>query len=156
MHDARRHLRPLPALRGGVRARRRRGRRVRVPGLRAHRLDRRHRDAKRRPPPSRQLGAAAPVMTIATPPQLAVAPGLAWLANDAAATPAPAPSDAVRCLDCGAVYARPSSSISLRKESGCPACGYVGWIAVAPPLTKQASRDRSDADRRRHRSGRSR
>jgi predicted nucleic acid-binding Zn-ribbon protein len=33
----------------------------------------------------------------------------------------------VRCLDCGTVYDQPPQQ---EESAPCPACGYVGWIAV--------------------------
>jgi hypothetical protein len=36
----------------------------------------------------------------------------------------------VRCLECGAVYAKPSGGGTVRQNPGCPECGYVGWIAA--------------------------
>jgi hypothetical protein len=38
--------------------------------------------------------------------------------------------ESVRCLDCGAVYAKPSGGGTVRQNPGCPECGYVGWIDV--------------------------
>lgn len=36
----------------------------------------------------------------------------------------------VRCLECAAVYSKPSGGGTVRQNPGCPECGYVGWIAV--------------------------
>ena len=36
----------------------------------------------------------------------------------------------VRCLECGAVYAKPADGGTVRENPGCPECGYVGWAAV--------------------------
>lgn len=33
----------------------------------------------------------------------------------------------VRCLECGAIYAKPSGGGTVRENPGCPDCGYVGW-----------------------------
>jgi hypothetical protein len=40
--------------------------------------------------------------------------------------------ESVRCLECGAVYARPLGGGTVRENPGCPECGYVGWMATAP------------------------
>ena len=37
----------------------------------------------------------------------------------------------VLCLECGAVYAKPSGGGTVRQNPGCPDCGYVGWITAA-------------------------
>lgn len=39
--------------------------------------------------------------------------------------------ESVRCLECGAVYAKPSDGGTARRNPGCPDCGYVGWMAAA-------------------------
>jgi hypothetical protein len=36
--------------------------------------------------------------------------------------------ESVRCLDCGAVYAKPRDGGTLNQNPGCPDCGYVGWV----------------------------
>jgi uncharacterized protein with PIN domain len=36
--------------------------------------------------------------------------------------------ESVRCLECGAVYAKPSGGGTVRENPGCPDCGYVGWV----------------------------
>ncbi len=38
--------------------------------------------------------------------------------------------ESVRCLECGAVYAKPSGGGTVRANPGCPECGYVGWAAT--------------------------
>jgi hypothetical protein len=38
--------------------------------------------------------------------------------------------ESVRCLECGAVYAKPSSGGTVRANPGCPDCGYVGWVGT--------------------------
>ena len=40
--------------------------------------------------------------------------------------------ESVRCLECGAVYAKPLGGGTVRENPGCPECGYVGWMATAP------------------------
>jgi hypothetical protein len=39
--------------------------------------------------------------------------------------------ESVLCLECGAVYAKPSDGGTVRQNPGCPDCGYVGWIRAA-------------------------
>jgi hypothetical protein len=41
--------------------------------------------------------------------------------------------ESVRCLECGAVYAKPAGGGTVHANPGCPECGYVGWVALAPP-----------------------
>ena len=43
--------------------------------------------------------------------------------------------ETVRCLSCGAPYAKPSTGGTVRANPGCPECGYVGWV-LASALTK--------------------
>jgi hypothetical protein len=43
----------------------------------------------------------------------------------------------VRCLECGAVYAKPAGGGTVRQNPGCPECGYVGWIDVEPPFSEE-------------------
>jgi hypothetical protein len=38
--------------------------------------------------------------------------------------------ESVQCLECGAVYGKPSGGGTVRQNPGCPECGYVGWIDV--------------------------
>jgi hypothetical protein len=42
--------------------------------------------------------------------------------------------ESVRCLECGAVYGKPLAGGTVRENPGCPDCGYVGWMAAAPPV----------------------
>jgi predicted nucleic acid-binding Zn-ribbon protein len=53
---------------------------------------------------------------------------------------------AVRCLGCGAVYAKPTGRSSLVAHNGCPECTYVGWRLSGELLTS-SPRARSAADR---------
>jgi hypothetical protein len=39
--------------------------------------------------------------------------------------------ESVRCLECGAEYAKPAAGGTVRENPGCPDCGYVGWVAAA-------------------------
>jgi hypothetical protein len=43
--------------------------------------------------------------------------------------------ESVRCLECGAVYAKPAGGGTVQANPGCPECGYVGWVALARPVT---------------------
>ena len=64
--------------------------------------------------------------------------------------------ESVRCLDCGSVYSKPSGGGTQKRNPGCPACGYLGWISTAVPVTSSFERRRSAADlppRRQARSG---
>jgi hypothetical protein len=50
----------------------------------------------------------------------------------------------VRCLECGAVYAKPTGGGTVRQNPGCPECGYIGWahdacIAFSQWLTQPRS-----------------
>jgi hypothetical protein len=71
-------------------------------------------------------------------------------------TPAPGPTlavvESVRCLECGAVYAKPAGGGTVRANPGCPECGYVGWLAVSIPIRKELSQHRFFAGRLRRRS----
>ena len=53
--------------------------------------------------------------------------------------------ETVRCLSCGAAYAKPSTGGTVRANPGCPECGYVGWV-LASSLTRLEPR-RFDEDR---------
>lgn len=45
----------------------------------------------------------------------------------------------VRCLECGMTYVKPCGGSTMRRNPGCPRCGYVGWIAAAVPLGPEAA-----------------
>lgn len=60
--------------------------------------------------------------------------------------------ESVRCLECGAVYAKPAGGGTVRANPGCPECGYVGWLAVSIPITRDLSHHRFFAGRLRRRS----
>ena len=53
--------------------------------------------------------------------------------------------ETVRCLGCGAVYAKPSRGGTAAANPGCPECGYVGWLSTTvavneePPLRRSAA-----------------
>jgi len=55
--------------------------------------------------------------------------------------------DIVRCLGCGAQYPKPSGGAACANP-GCPACGYLGWVA----LNSQSEPLHSDVDQQRRRS----
>jgi hypothetical protein len=55
--------------------------------------------------------------------------------------------ESVRCLDCGAVYAKPAGGGTVRANPGCPDCGYVGWLAVSVPLSEDVAQRRFFAGR---------
>jgi hypothetical protein len=59
--------------------------------------------------------------------------------------------EAVRCLDCGTVYARPVEGGTVSKNPGCPECGYLGWLSSSIPFNEDVPRHRSAADRRQRR-----
>jgi hypothetical protein len=57
--------------------------------------------------------------------------------------------ETVRCLACGAAYAKPSRGGTVRANPGCPECAYVGW-ELAPGLTRpEPPRSAEDRPRRR-------
>jgi hypothetical protein len=62
--------------------------------------------------------------------------------------------ESVRCLECGAVYAKPRAGGTVRENPGCPECGYVGWMETAPPaFNEEWLPRRSAAGPQPHRSG---
>jgi hypothetical protein len=60
--------------------------------------------------------------------------------------------ESVRCLDCGAVYAKPAGGGTVKANPGCPECGYVGWLAVNVPFRPELAQHRFFAGRLRRRS----
>jgi len=60
--------------------------------------------------------------------------------------------ESVRCLECGAVYSKPSEGGTVRENPGCPACGYVGWVIAraraveAPPRRRSAAGQQQDRE----------
>jgi hypothetical protein len=52
----------------------------------------------------------------------------------------------VKCLECGAVYAKPTTGGTATANPGCPDCGYVGWVTTSAPLTRPLSQRRFGAD----------
>jgi hypothetical protein len=62
--------------------------------------------------------------------------------------------ESVRCLDCGAVYAKPSGGGTVQENPGCPDCGYVGWAASSLSLVSEGLQlPRFVAGRQPHRFG---
>ena len=62
--------------------------------------------------------------------------------------------ESVRCLECGAVYAKPLGGGTVRENPGCPECGYVGWMATSPHQFSEAwTPPRSAAGRQPYQSG---
>jgi hypothetical protein len=58
--------------------------------------------------------------------------------------------DRVRCLECGAKYAKPADGGTVYENPGCPRCGYVGWIStIIPASSIPGGLRRFAADRRR-------
>lgn len=51
--------------------------------------------------------------------------------------------ESVRCLECGAVYAKPTRGGTARANPGCPDCGYVGWLALNVPVRAAPTQRRS-------------
>jgi hypothetical protein len=56
--------------------------------------------------------------------------------------------ETVRCLECGAVYSKPTDGGTVRENPGCPECGYVGWIMAGALRAEDALPTRSVADPR--------
>jgi hypothetical protein len=62
--------------------------------------------------------------------------------------------ESVRCLDCGATYAKPAAGGTVLENPGCPDCGYVGWVAAGLMAFGESSLPHhSVADRLRNRNG---
>ena len=73
-------------------------------------------------------------------------------ANPSATSATLALVESVRCLECGAVYAKPAGGGTVRANPGCPECGYVGWLALSIPINRELSQHRFFAGRQRRRS----
>ena len=56
--------------------------------------------------------------------------------------------ETVRCLSCGAAYAKPSSGGTVRANPGCPECGYVGWVLASSLTRLERRRYAEDRPRR--------
>lgn len=61
--------------------------------------------------------------------------------------------ESVRCLECGAVYSKPSDGGTVRKNPGCPECSYVGWVEAGDAITEDFRSRHLVADRLRHPTG---
>jgi predicted nucleic acid-binding Zn-ribbon protein len=61
----------------------------------------------------------------------------------------------VRCLGCGAVYAKPAGGGTAAANPGCPKCGYVGWVTADRDVSRSSGPLRSASGRLHRRSGRS-
>jgi hypothetical protein len=72
--------------------------------------------------------------------------------DDATTYPDAAVVEAVRCLDCGAVYSKPAGGGTVTDNPGCPECGYLGWLSSSIPFSEDAAHHRSGAGRRQHQS----
>ena len=60
----------------------------------------------------------------------------------------------VRCLECGAVYAKPSGGGTVRENPGCPECGYVGWAGESTgPIRQESTLNRYASGRLPNQSG---
>jgi hypothetical protein len=55
--------------------------------------------------------------------------------------------ESVQCLECGALYAKPSDGGTVRENPGCPECTYVGWVTaeVSRTFSETWTLRRSDA-----------
>jgi predicted nucleic acid-binding Zn-ribbon protein len=62
--------------------------------------------------------------------------------------------ESVRCLECGAVYAKPAGGGTARENPGCPDCGYVGWVSASATVNRPSAVHRSVAGRLRRRNAR--
>ena len=60
----------------------------------------------------------------------------------------------VRCLECGAVYAKPAGGGTARDNPGCPECGYVGWLSASVPVSRESAPPRFFSGRLRRRNAR--
>lgn len=60
--------------------------------------------------------------------------------------------EAVRCLECGGVYAKPTTGGTAQANPGCPECGYVGWVRTAAPVKEASEQLRFALGHLRHRS----
>ena len=64
----------------------------------------------------------------------------------------------VRCLECGTKYVKTAGGGAMKRNPGCPHCGYVGWIStLVPPLaTTSLGQRRFAGDPRPHSGARQR
>jgi predicted nucleic acid-binding Zn-ribbon protein len=61
--------------------------------------------------------------------------------------------ESVRCLECGAIYAKPAGGGTVHQNPGCPECGYVGWVGVNATPFAGSQTPRFAEDRLRHQGG---
>jgi hypothetical protein len=61
--------------------------------------------------------------------------------------------ESVRCLGCGAVYAKPLGGGTVRENPGCPDCTYVGWMPTTHHLSQDWPQPRSAAGHQPYQSG---
>ena len=47
--------------------------------------------------------------------------------------------ESVRCLECGALYAKPARGGTEAANPGCPDCGDLGWLPVTLPFVRPRS-----------------
>jgi hypothetical protein len=67
--------------------------------------------------------------------------------DQATTQPEEAVVEAVRCLDCGAVYSKPAGGGTVTDNPGCPECGYLGWLSSSIPFSEDDAQRRSAAGR---------
>ena len=58
--------------------------------------------------------------------------------------------EAVRCLSCGASYAKPANGGTVPANPGCPVCGYVGWVPAGEVREPERHRFAEDPPQGRH------
>lgn len=63
--------------------------------------------------------------------------------------PTPTQIETVRCLSCGALYAKPAHGGTVRANPGCPECAYVGWVLASSLKPLEPRRFAADRPRRR-------
>jgi hypothetical protein len=56
--------------------------------------------------------------------------------------------ETVRCLSCGAAYAKPAAGGTVQANPGCPECGYVGWVRASSLTRLEPRRFVEDPPRR--------
>jgi hypothetical protein len=58
-------------------------------------------------------------------------------------------AETVRCLSCGALYAKPSSGGTVPANPGCPECEYMGWVLASSLTPREPRRSSEDRPQRR-------
>ena len=86
-------------------------------------------------------------------PQVSAKSGIFYVmeANSGDAGPSLTVLESVRCLECGAVYAKPVGGGTVQQNPGCPECGYVGWVDVESRFSGESNSHRSGEDPRQRR-----